>query len=63
MGEHHWRILQYVGPTKMAVASGSCHDRNMMLSEMSRYAAQYAEEGSIELQTRTGKNRWKRHIP
>jgi hypothetical protein len=59
----HWRIMQDVGDERMAVASGFCLDRSTMLREMSHYAALYVEDGPIELQTRAGKNRWRRHNP
>lgn len=59
----HWRIMQDVGGTIIPVASGTCYDRPTMLREMSHYAGLYAEEGSVRLETRTGKNRWRRHIP
>lgn len=58
--EWRWRIKQ----DGQVVASGICTDRRMMLSEMGRYAMQYAEDGPIEaLETRTGKNKWRRHNP
>lgn len=59
----HWRIMQHVGATEMAVAGGTSPDRPSMLREMNHYAALYAEEGTIRLETRTGKNKWRRHIP
>lgn len=58
-----WRIMQHVGPTQIPAAGGVCADRKTMLREAGHYAALYAEEGAVELQTRTGKNRWRRHNP
>lgn len=58
-----WRIMQDVGGTVIPVAGGTCRDRKTMLSEMSHYAALYVDEGPIKLETRTGKNRWRRHNP
>lgn len=56
----HWRIKQ----EGMVVASGTCSDRRTMLSEMSRYALVYGQDGPIEaMETRTGKNKWKAATP
>jgi hypothetical protein len=59
----HWHIMQYVGADETAVAGGTAPDKASMLREMGHYAALYSEEGTIRLETRTGKNRWRRHVP
>ncbi len=55
----HWHITQ----GGLRVAGGVCPSREQMLKEMSHYAALYAQEGPVELYTRTGKNKWRRHNP
>ncbi|TKD50240.1 hypothetical protein [Sphingomonas baiyangensis] len=57
--EWRWRILQ----DGYQVAGGVCHDKRFMLSEMSHYAELYSQEGTVTLETRTGKNKWRRHLP
>jgi hypothetical protein len=54
-----WRIKQ----GDLIVASGDAPGRREAEREMSHYAALYAEEGPIAIETRTGKNRWRRHNP
>jgi len=53
---YHGRILQ----DDMAVVSVSGPDRNAMLRELVHYANMYEAEGLIVIQTRHGKQRWKR---
>jgi hypothetical protein len=47
----------------MPVASVTCEGKRRMLAELHHYAAMYSQDGSVELQTRTGKNRWRDHTP
>lgn len=54
-----WRIKQ----DGMVVAAGDGPDRRSAEREMSHYAMLYAQEGSIVIETRTGKNKWRRHNP
>lgn len=56
---HYGRVLQDGIP----VASVSSEDRGRMLANLSHYAAVYAQDGPVELQTRSGKSRWRRHVP
>lgn len=56
--KHHWRITQ----DGLNVAGGHCSDHATMLREMYHYAALYAEEGPVHLETRSGKGRWEPHI-
>jgi|TARA_R100000093_G_scaffold70609_1_gene44155 hypothetical protein len=57
--EWHGRVLQ----GGMPVASVTCEGKRRMLAELHHYAAMYSQDGSVELQTRTGKNRWRDHTP
>lgn len=57
--EWRWRIIQ----GGFQVCGGVTASKARMLSEMLHYAAQYADEGPFEMQTRTGKNKWRRYVP
>lgn len=59
MTDHRWRLIQ----DGMTVAGGSAPDLARRDSEMSRYAAQYAQEGPVRLEVRSGKGRWRRFTP
>lgn len=53
------RVLQDGQP----VASVSSYDRTTMLRELSHYAAVYAQDGSVRLEVRRGKGRWREFRP
>ena len=55
----HGRVMQ----DGLQVARVTAADKRRMLAELSHYAAVYSQDGPITLETRAGKNRWRRHIP
>lgn len=61
MSEYRWHFQITQGGFR--VAGGTTPDRATMLREMGHYAAQYAQDGPIEIYTRAGKNKWRRHNP
>jgi len=56
--EWHGRVLQ----DGLVVAGVTARDRRTMLRELSHYAAVYAQDGAVALETRAGKNRWRKHV-
>ena len=55
----HGRVMQ----DGQKVAGVSSPDKRRMLAELGHYAAVYSQDGPVILETRTGKNRWKRLTP
>lgn len=61
MSDYRWRFR--IKQDGFVVAAGDAPDRRTMEREMNHYAALYVEEGPIQIETRTGKNKWRRHVP
>ena len=61
MGAYNWhgRLLQ----DGVIVAQVTAPDKRRMLAELGHYAAVYSQDGPVAMETRAGKNRWRRYIP
>lgn len=56
---HHFRIIQ----DGMNVAGGSSCDKARLDREMDHYASVYAQDGTIRIEVRFGKGRWRELLP